>query len=98
MQATQIDWCVRAKPQMSFFDEVETTVANTRFLQAVEDSGPISLTLAPFEELKEFEGKLREKLTLRRLLRPNTVGYYLIKLFLATDQKGDVNKLFAALD
>lgn len=42
---------------MSFFDEVETTVANTRFLQAVEEHAPIALQLQPIEELLELEGQ-----------------------------------------
>jgi hypothetical protein len=36
---------------MSFFDEVETTVANTRFLQATDDDAPIELDLKPISEL-----------------------------------------------
>ncbi len=45
---------------MSFFDEVETTVANTRFLQAQEDQGPITLILPEFNDpaIKEFETKV----------------------------------------
>jgi hypothetical protein len=42
---------------MSFFDEVETTVANTRFLQAQEDNAPITLILPEWTDplVKEFE-------------------------------------------
>jgi hypothetical protein len=42
---------------MSFFDEVETTVANTRFLQAIEDTGPIVLHLTPLHLLGSVESK-----------------------------------------
>ena len=41
---------------MSFFDEVETTVANTRFLQAQEDHGPILLPLKPVAQLAQRDG------------------------------------------
>ncbi len=44
---------------MSFFDEVETTVANTRFLQAIEDTGPIVLKLTEFGQLHAIEGQAR---------------------------------------
>ena len=42
---------------MSFFDEVETTVANTRFLQAQEDTGAIVLPLKPRAQLDAVEGE-----------------------------------------
>ena len=67
---------------MSFFDEVETTVANTRFLQAVEDSGPIKLTLQPYEELSQMATTLQAEVTMPQLLRPRTIGRYLFKQFL----------------
>lgn len=86
-----------SRSSMSFFDEVETTVANTRFLQAVEDTAPIVLNLTEFAELKDFEAKVREKLTVRRLLRPNTVGYYLFSKYLQ-GKFDDVVKLCHALD
>jgi hypothetical protein len=84
---------------VSFFDEVETQVANQRFLQAQEDSGDISLNLAEYADLKEFEAKTRAKLSLRRLLRPHTVGYYLFKQFLVGgEQKGDLAVFLGKLD
>jgi len=67
---------------MSFFDEVETTVANTRFLQAVEDSAPVSLELAPHEQLAEFEKTYRKNMAMRRTLKEKTVRYYQFKKFL----------------
>lgn len=67
---------------MSFFDEVETTVANTRFLQAVEDSGPVKLSLQPYEELTQLATALQAEVTLPQLLKPKTMGRYLFKQFL----------------
>lgn len=67
---------------MSFFDEVETTVANTRFLQACEDSGPIRLDLPDFDSLTELDAQVRSGLKAVDLLTPNTFGYYLFKKWL----------------
>lgn len=46
---------------MSFFDEVETTVANTRFLQAQEDTGAIVLPLKPRAQLDDVEGEQQQQ-------------------------------------
>ncbi len=45
---------------MSFFDEVQTTVANSQFLHALNaDDQPVDLKLVPFAELRQFEEKVR---------------------------------------
>lgn len=72
---------------MSFFDEVETTVANTRFLQAVEDSGPVKLSLQPFEELGQLSTALQNEVSMPQLLKPKTMGLYLFKQFLKEPMK-----------
>jgi len=89
---------------MSFFDEVETTVANTRFLQAVENSGPVKLTLTPFEELNQLEEKIRSRLSHETLLKPKTTGYYLLKKWLQEQYTSlgkpprDISSFFDAID
>jgi len=71
---------------MSFFDEVESTVANTRLLQALEDDAPVVLKLVPFEELTEFEIEYRKKILepggFRTLFKDKSVRYYQLKRFL----------------
>lgn len=67
---------------MSFFDEVETTVANTRLLQAAEDNAPVRLDVRPFEQLGALEQTLKDQLTVHSLLRHKTVGNYLLKQWL----------------
>mmetsp|Transcript_37187 Transcript_37187/g.73056 ORF Transcript_37187/g.73056 Transcript_37187/m.73056 type:complete len:607 (+) Transcript_37187:51-1871(+) len=78
---------------MSFFDEVETTVANTRLLQAQEFAGPIQLSFKPFEELSQYEAELRGNLTMDTVLNPDTIAHYQFKQFLRHDSKGAVAHL-----
>eukprot|EP00457_Paulinella_chromatophora_P002255 gb/GEZN01002259.1/.p1 GENE.gb/GEZN01002259.1/~~gb/GEZN01002259.1/.p1 ORF type:complete len:710 (+),score=92.44 gb/GEZN01002259.1/:69-2198(+) len=85
---------------MSFFDEVETTVANTRFLAAVEDSQPIELQLQPLAELSFFEKDYRSMLARDRyyLLKPRTVRYYILRKFLRSRGLRVYADFFEAVD
>jgi hypothetical protein len=82
---------------MSFFDEVETTVANTRFLQAVEDTGPPQFELTDFKHLVDtgFEARVREQLTLRALVS-KPVGAYLFRCFVIKRCEGKASTTTAS--
>jgi len=54
---------------MSFFDQVETTVANTRFLQAVNEKHAVRLNLKPHDQLTELEAELRKTVTLDKVFK-----------------------------
>lgn len=86
---------------MSFFDEVETTVANTRFLQAAEDGdAPVKLSSAKYDDLKEFEAKLKEQgvVSIERCLRDKTVAYHLFKKYLDSNGLDSFTKGMKAVD
>ena len=67
---------------MSFFDEVETTVANTRLLQAERGGGQVRLDLKPFEELERFASDYKKRLTANSLLTRKTFGFRIFKEYL----------------
>jgi len=67
---------------MSFFDEVETTVANTRLLQAERGRGEVRLNLRPFKELGKFADDYRNRLTIKTLLIRKTFGHRIFKQYL----------------
>lgn len=70
---------------MSFFDEVETTVANTRFIQAGRDNQPVELDLPPIATLGYLDEELRKNYTnVRQMLQPKTFRRYLFTKFLKT--------------
>mmetsp|Transcript_9484 Transcript_9484/g.14229 ORF Transcript_9484/g.14229 Transcript_9484/m.14229 type:complete len:593 (+) Transcript_9484:65-1843(+) len=60
---------------MSFFDAVETTVANTRLLQALENPDPVKLVLKSFEELTEYAERIRLVLSFDALYK-DVLGHY----------------------
>src|SRR5690348_12759563 len=73
---------------LEFFDEVETTVANTHFLRAVKDAkqkAPVDLHLTDFDQLGDFEKGYVQRIDIRTLLRPQKVAYYQFKKFLLDD-------------
>jgi len=73
---------------LEFFDEVETTVANTHFLRAVKDAkqkAPVDLHLTDFDQLGEFEKTYVKRLDIRSLLKPQKVAYYQFRKFLVED-------------
>lgn len=52
---------------MSFFDQVETSVANVEYLQAKHNRGRVQLDLTDFDELKDFEAGMRGHLNFEQL-------------------------------
>ncbi len=64
---------------MSFFDAVETTVANTRFIQAMENPEPVNLVLKSKEELKEYAARIRLILTFSSLYKDVLGHYFFVK-------------------
>jgi beta-adrenergic-receptor kinase len=68
---------------MSFFDEIETTVANSRFIQAKSDSEPVKLNLKPIEELEGLKRQLSaSKNDVTEFLKKKTFGEYIFTKFL----------------
>lgn len=71
------------------FDEVETLVRNSTFIQAKEESEPAELKLKPIEELADLQKSLTESSTdVQAFLKPKTFPCYLFLKFLR--QKGHV--------
>jgi len=73
---------------LEFFDEVETTVANTHFLRAVKDAkqkAPVDLHLIDYDQLSEFEKAYSQKLDIRALLKSKKIPYYQFRKFLLED-------------
>jgi len=71
---------------MSFFDEVETTVANTRFLQACDDNAKVDLQLKPIAELAELEAKIRGSINILDFLKSETTCFWLFCKFLKQEK------------
>eukprot|EP00808_Paulinella_micropora_P009435 g5509.t1 len=74
---------------MSFFDDVESTIADTRILQALRDDARVELKLQPYEELEQFETTYRKKFDSMEIFTPETVRYYEFKRFLRSDGQTD---------
>uniref|UniRef100_A0A7S3ZI58 G protein-coupled receptor kinase n=1 Tax=Lotharella globosa TaxID=91324 RepID=A0A7S3ZI58_9EUKA len=64
---------------MSFFDAVETTVANTRLLQALENPEPVKLQLKSPEELEEYADRIRLVLSFDALYKDVLGHYFFVK-------------------
>mmetsp|Transcript_6439 Transcript_6439/g.15564 ORF Transcript_6439/g.15564 Transcript_6439/m.15564 type:complete len:586 (-) Transcript_6439:327-2084(-) len=64
---------------MSFFDAVETTVANTRLLQALENPEPVKLNLKSEEDLKEYAERIRMVLSFDALYKDVLGHYFFVK-------------------
>mmetsp|Transcript_8145 Transcript_8145/g.11533 ORF Transcript_8145/g.11533 Transcript_8145/m.11533 type:complete len:583 (+) Transcript_8145:149-1897(+) len=64
---------------MSFFDAVETTVANTRLLQALENPEPVKLELKSEEELKSYAEKIKGVLSFDALYKDVLGHYFFVK-------------------
>eukprot|EP00466_Bigelowiella_natans_P014728 jgi/Bigna1/85390/estExt_fgenesh1_pg.C_30416 len=64
---------------MSFFDAVETTVANTRLLQALENPEPVQLKLKSEEDLKEYAQRIKMVLSYDALYKDVLGHYYFVK-------------------
>jgi len=64
---------------MSFFDAVETTVANTRLLQALENPEPVQLKLKSEEDLKEYAQRIKMVLSYDALYKDVLGHHYFVK-------------------
>jgi len=64
---------------MSFFDAVETTVANTRLLQALENPEPVKLNLKSAEELQDYAQRIRFVLSFDALYKDPLGHYFFVK-------------------
>lgn len=80
---------------MSFFDEIETTVANVKLLSAGGD--PIVLNLKPFEELAECEKKCRDRLDAKKMSTIETTGWYQFSRYLKDIHHGTFVKFARAV-
>eukprot|EP00954_Amorphochlora_amoebiformis_P000166 14219-Amorphochlora_amoeboformis.AAC.1 len=67
------------RPNMSFFDAVETTVANTRLLQALENPEPVKLNLKSFDDLEEYGQRIRLVLSFDALYKDVLGHYFFLK-------------------
>jgi hypothetical protein len=69
---------------MSFFDEVQTTVANTQFLHAQDDDTPVVLKFSRLEILSHFEEQVRTQMSIEKVfLLP--IAVYQFQRYLALD-------------
>lgn len=64
---------------MSFFDAVETTVANTRYLQAMENPDPVKLELKSFKELEDYAQRIKAVLSFEGLYKDVLGHYFFLK-------------------
>jgi len=76
---------------MSFFDEVETTVANASFLRATEMKEAVVLPFKSFNELSDLDETLHTSLTITDLLQPESIARYQFKLWLNETSKTEEN-------
>lgn len=67
---------------MSFFDDVESTIADTRILQALRDDSRVELKLQPYVELEAFERTYSKKFETLDICTVETVRYYEFKRFM----------------
>eukprot|EP00457_Paulinella_chromatophora_P003354 gb/GEZN01003361.1/.p1 GENE.gb/GEZN01003361.1/~~gb/GEZN01003361.1/.p1 ORF type:complete len:590 (+),score=104.73 gb/GEZN01003361.1/:319-2088(+) len=83
---------------MSFFDDVESTIADTRILQALRDDARVELKLQPYEELGDYEATYRKKFDSLDVFTVETVRYYEFKRFLQAEGLGDWTDLLEKAD
>eukprot|EP00457_Paulinella_chromatophora_P002256 gb/GEZN01002260.1/.p1 GENE.gb/GEZN01002260.1/~~gb/GEZN01002260.1/.p1 ORF type:complete len:612 (+),score=103.17 gb/GEZN01002260.1/:329-2164(+) len=83
---------------MSFFDDVESTIADTRIVQALRDDARVELKLQPYTELKEFETTYREQFPQKDLFAIRTCRYYEFKRYLRSAGDLDWVELLESID
>jgi hypothetical protein len=74
---------------MSFFDEVETTVANSCLVQAAETKQKVVLPLQDFAELSALDETIQKSLTISNCFEPDTIPRYQFLLWLQSVEQTD---------